>query len=138
MKRSEDKNWERFVDKAMKEAGLESPSVDFTDKVMKSLELQQVQKSTVVYKPPISRATWIVIVAITAGLLGWTVITGTSLELNWVPTLNEHISLSTVWEGLTFPSLNYTSLYSLGAFALFVCVQLLIMKRRFDHRFSLN
>ena len=134
MKKSEDKNWERFVDKAMKEATLETPSPDFTDKVMRSVASQQAQQSTVAYKPLISRGTWIVIALITLGLMGWTLITGTTLELSWFPALNELNGLSAI----KFPKLNYTSLYSLGAFALFVCVQLLIMKRRFNHRFMLH
>ncbi|MBT8322345.1 MAG: hypothetical protein KJO94_02605 [Eudoraea sp.] len=138
MKKSEDKNWERFVDKAMKEATLESPAADFTDKVMLSIESRQAQQTTVAYQPLISRTTWIVIATITFGLLGWTVVTGTSFELSWIPALNDYFSISTAWEGIKFPSLNYTSLYSLGAFALFVCVQLFVMKRRFDHRFKLH
>ena len=138
MKKSEDKNWERFVDKVMKDATLESPSADFTDKVMRSMESQRVQQSTLAYQPLISRTTWIVIATITFGVLGWTLVTGTTFELSWIPALNDYVSISTAWERIKFPSLNYTLLYSLGAFALFVCVQLLIMKRRFDHRFRLH
>ena len=138
MKRSEGKNWDRFIDKAMKEASLESPSADFTDNVMLSMESQRVQKTTIAYKPLISKTTWAVIATIIVGVLGWTVITGTSLELSWIPAWDVNISLGAGWEGLKLPSLNYTALYSLGAFAIFVCVQLLIMKRRFDHRFRLH
>ena len=60
MKRNEDKNIEQFVDKVMKETPLESPSRDFTSKVMANVLAMDKSKATV-YKPLISKTGWVLI-----------------------------------------------------------------------------
>ncbi len=60
MKEIEDKNTKQFVDKIMKETSLESPSRDFTSKVMANV--LAIGKSNVTeYKPLISKTGWILI-----------------------------------------------------------------------------
>src|ERR1700674_1453848 len=62
MKKNEDKNIELFVDKVMKETPLESPSRDFTAKVMVNVLALDKSKATV-YKPLISKTGWMLIFA---------------------------------------------------------------------------
>ena len=54
MKAKEDKNLEKFVDKIMKDASLETPSFDFTSKVMSKVFVAQNSETTM-YKPLISK-----------------------------------------------------------------------------------
>jgi hypothetical protein len=60
MKNKEDKNIEKLVENLMMENQLESPSMNFTNKVM--AEVLATQKSkTLVYKPVISKKAWFII-----------------------------------------------------------------------------
>jgi len=60
MKGNGDKNIERYVQKVVKESALESPSHDFTSKVMANVLAMDKSKVTV-YKPIISKTGWVLI-----------------------------------------------------------------------------
>lgn len=60
MKENEDKNMEQYVQKVIKETLLESPSHDFTAKVMANVLAVDKSKATV-YKPLISKTGWVLI-----------------------------------------------------------------------------
>lgn len=60
MKANEDKNIEKLVDHIMKDTILESPSFDFTSKIMSQVLATKTSDVTV-YKPLISRTTFIAI-----------------------------------------------------------------------------
>lgn len=60
MKENEDKNIEKLVGKIMTETPLESPSHDFTSRVMATVLSIEKSKATV-YKPLISKTTWFLI-----------------------------------------------------------------------------
>jgi hypothetical protein len=62
MKENEHKNIEQFVDKVMKETPLESPSPDFTPRVMANV-LEVNKRNATVYKPLISKRGWLSIIA---------------------------------------------------------------------------
>src|SRR4051812_17469110 len=55
-----DKNIENLIDKMMTEDTLESPSIDFTSKIMSQVLIAEKSKINV-YKPLISISTWILI-----------------------------------------------------------------------------
>ena len=60
MKENEDKNIEQYVHTVIKETPLESPSHDFTSKVMANVLAIGKSKATV-YKPLISKKGWLLI-----------------------------------------------------------------------------
>ena len=60
MKENEDKNMEQYVHTVIKETPLESPSHDFTSKVMANVLAIDKSKTTV-YKPLISKTGWVLI-----------------------------------------------------------------------------
>jgi hypothetical protein len=60
MKESNDKNMEQFIAKAIKETTLESPSNDFTNKIMNDVWAMEKSKATT-YKPLISKTGWMII-----------------------------------------------------------------------------
>lgn len=62
MKNKGDRNIEKLVDKMMVESLLESPSVDFTSKIMSAI-LNPASKKALVYKPVISKRAWFIIFA---------------------------------------------------------------------------
>ena len=60
MKNNDDKEIEKLVDKMMSESVIESPSFDFTSKVMSQV-LSVEKKKSFVYKPVISKKMWFII-----------------------------------------------------------------------------
>ncbi|HSN10352.1 MAG TPA: hypothetical protein VLS85_15030, partial [Hanamia sp.] len=60
MKNKEDKNIEKLVENMMRESYLETPSFDFTSRVMSEVLSAQKSKS-LIYKPVISKKAWFVI-----------------------------------------------------------------------------
>jgi hypothetical protein len=70
MKNKEDKNLENLVEKMMKENSLETPSFDFTSKVMSDVFSLEKKKSFS-YKPVISKRGWLIIFAAIGSLITW-------------------------------------------------------------------
>jgi len=60
MKENNDKNMEQFIARALKETPLESPSNDFTSKVMTGV-LAMEKSNVTKYKPLISKTGWMII-----------------------------------------------------------------------------
>ncbi len=138
MQASKDKSWEQFIDKAMQEARPDEVSNDFTAKVLETLETQQENSVVMGYKAPISKLTWVILGVVFGGVLIWTAIAGTSTQWDWTSELSSYINFSAFFEGVALPSLEYSALYSIGLFALFVILQLVLMKRFFDRRLGLE
>ena len=138
MKASEDKSWERFIDKAMQEANPEEPGIDFTEKVLAALETKREASAVTRYKAPISRLTWVVIGIVFSGVVVWASITGTSTQWDWASRMSSFINFTNPLERMALPDLEYSSIYSIGFFAFFVLLQILFMKRIFDRRLGLE
>ena len=138
MQASEDKSWERFIDKAMQEARPEEPTGGFTEKVMAALEAQQETAAVTRYKAPISKLTWVVLGVILAAVFVWTSFAGMSTQWDFTSKLSSLMNFTDVFEGVALPSLKNSSLYSIGLFALFVLLQVVFMKRNYDRRLGLE
>ena len=67
MKENEDKNIEHYVHSVIKETPLESPSPDFTAKVMANILATDKNKATI-YRPLISKKGWLFIFTIIAAI----------------------------------------------------------------------
>jgi|SRR6185437_933043 hypothetical protein len=98
MKENEDKNIRQFVDRVMKETSLESPSYNFTSKVMANVLAVNKSKATT-YKPLISRKGWILIFAGIIAVLLYLLLSDSTQAANhswlidfsgknFIPTLN--------------------------------------------------
>lgn len=76
MKIKEDKNIENLVEKMMSDSSLETPSFDFTSRVMS--QVLATDRKPIYYKPVISKRGWFVIFAAIAGLITWFIFNGNS------------------------------------------------------------
>ncbi|MBT8321627.1 MAG: hypothetical protein KJO90_08185 [Eudoraea sp.] len=138
MQAGKDKSWERFIDKAMQEAGPEEISSDFTENVLSALEAREDAPVVTRYKAPISKMTWLLLGVVFVGILVWSSFSGTSFQWDWTSRWSAYFDVSGLFGELALPALEYTSLYSIGLFALFMLLQLLFMKRLFDRRLGLE
>ena len=130
--------WDDFVDKAMQQTGPVDPGSEFTDMVMASIQNQKATETITAYKPPISKLSWIVIAALFAGILSWSSVFGLKLEWGWIRILDQSAGIQELLSAIEFPDPGTTTAYSIGICALFICIQVLLMKRRLDRQIQLN
>ena len=125
-----DKNVEQFIEKVIKETSLETPSFDFTSKVMAQVALEQ--SKTITYKPLISKTTWIALFTGIAAVLAYAFFGGSpenKLDINISAFFSERIS------GL-IPNLHFSDVttYSVLIIAVMALVQIQLLKHYFDKR----
>jgi hypothetical protein len=127
-----DKNIENLIDKMMAENTLESPSIDFTSKIM--AQVLVAEKSKVInYKPLISKSTWIII---GFGLVGLAVYA----SLFSVPENNLEIGKSYADNLFAFLSgihLSKNILYAFLVVPFMILIQIGLLKNYFDKRYQL-
>ncbi|RIA10363.1 hypothetical protein OE09_2218 [Flavobacteriaceae bacterium MAR_2010_72] len=129
MKKNTNKDIEHVVDKLMKDASLESPSVDFTSKVMHQVSVTSKSNVTV-YKPLIPKNILIALFALTLGWIGYSMFIGETIEINWLEKLNFN-KVSSLFSGI---KISQTTMYTLLMFAVMLGIQTPILKRYLDKR----
>ena len=127
--KEEDKNVEKFIDKIMSEASLETPSFDFTSKVMAQVSAAKETK-TIPYKPLISKPVWYSIFGILASIIIYSFFQG-SKETQFDIDLGAKISS-------LIPNFNFSDAtsYSILIVTLMVLIQIPLLKSYFDKRFE--
>ena len=134
MKEQEAKDLDRLVAKAMQKSSLETPSFQFTHKVMAAVTAEP-QTATIRYTPLIPKYIWIAIATVVVGITGylWFLIQPAPLNL---PTLSfDFMENNLVTKELTAFTFSKITSYSVLLLALMLCVQIPILKRYFDrHR----
>ena len=130
--------WDKFVDSAMQQTGPEDPGKEFTEKVLNSMKTQEALETVTAYTPPISKMTWGFIALMLMGMLTWASFSGVNLEWGWMSVLDRGIGIRDILAAIELPDPGITTGYSIGIFALFICIQILLMKRRLDRQIQLN
>ncbi len=127
-----DKNIENLIDKMMAEDTLETPSFDFTSKIMAQVLVAEKSKVKS-YKPLISKTTWIFI---SFGLLGLAIyaslFSGTEYNLGIDKSYTE--KFSAVFSGI---HLSKNILYALLIVPFMILVQIGVLKNYFDKKYQL-
>lgn len=126
-----DKNIENLIDKMMAEDTLESPSIDFTSKIMSQVV---AEKSKIkVYKPLISISTWIFIGTALALLVVYNVyFVGTENNLEIGKSYTDKISA--IVSGI---HISKTILYAILIVPFMILVQIGVLKNYFDKKYEL-
>lgn len=127
--KEEDKNIEKFIEKVMAETSLETPSFDFTSKIMKQVAVEKEAK-VAVYKPLISKPVWYSISAILLAIIAYSFFNG-SKETQFDIDLSAKISS-------LIPNIHFsdTTTYSVLIVTLMVLIQIPILKSYFEKRFE--
>ncbi|MEZ0006658.1 hypothetical protein ABH942_002035 [Flavobacterium sp. 28YEA47A] len=131
MKENENKELENLVDKAMKNLPLETPSFDFTSRIMAQTAI--VPKKVIsAYKPILPKTFWLVLAIILIGLLCYTYFSGAPQEeLSYgVDSKQIYISkFSNITNGLNYSK---TTMYAAVALFLAMLVQIPIIRNHFQ------
>jgi len=133
MKEQEAKELEKLVAKAMKKSALETPSFQFTDKVMAAVNAQQ-QTSTINYTPLIPKYIWFSIVALVVGITVylWYTLQPAPLDFQ-MPSFNFIKEETFSQEFKAFTPSKITS-YAVMLLALMLCVQIPMLKQYVNNR----
>jgi len=131
MKENANKHIDQFVDKVMKSSKLETPSFDFTAKVMSQITVTS-RSAVTVYKPLISKTTWVILLLLTVGMVGFSFFNKDTSTLGWFDKLDFSI-VSNLFSGV---KISQTTMYSLLMFGVMLFIQIPLLKHYFNKRFD--
>ncbi|QSB27215.1 hypothetical protein D0809_04035 [Flavobacterium circumlabens] len=129
-----DKNIENLIDKMMAENTLESPSIDFTSKIM--TQVLAAEKSKIkAYQPLISKTTWILMGAGLAALIAYSLYS--SSDTSALETSQLYLNLdkaSALFSGIHFSK---NILYGVLIVPFMILIQIGVLKNYFDKKYEL-
>lgn len=126
-----DKNIENLIEKMMNESSLESPSFDFTSKIMSQVLV--AEKSTIkAYKPLISKQTWIFITGVLIALIVYVIMTGNNYEFK----INKIYAtkISDLFSGIHISKI---TLYTILIVPLMILIQIPLLKNYYNKKYQL-
>ena len=127
-----DKNIENLIDKMMSENTLESPSIDFTSKIMSQVLV--IEKSKIkAYKPLISKSTWIFIGICLIALTLYSVYSGSNISNLKIVNLYSD-KVSTLFSGI---HLSKNILYGILIVPFMILIQIGVLKNYFNKKYQL-
>lgn len=123
-----DKNVAEFIEKIMEDASLETPSFDFTSKIMAQVTVAESAKIKE-YKPLISKQAWFAIFTILVAVIGFSFF-GDAQKTQFDFGLNSFLK--------QLPTLHFsdTITYSILIVTLMILIQIPLLKNYFDKRFE--
>ena len=130
-----DKNIEQLIEKMMAEDKLQSPSIDFTSKIMAEVHVLE-EKKLKVYKPLISKPIWISIGLAVAALVIYTSlfsVSETDFKIDQVGKLYSD-RMSTAFSGI---HLSKNILYAILIVSFMILIQIGVLKNYFDKKYQL-
>lgn len=131
MKASEDKNLEKLIDKIMKDVPIETPSFDFTSKVMSQVLATQTSAITA-YKPLISKPVMIIVFGSILAVFSYFISNGNAGSAGWLDGIdyNRLFNVRLV-SGFKFSKI---TLYAVVLATVLLLVQISLLKNHFDKR----
>lgn len=135
MKTNEDKQLEKLVDRMMKEKTLDTPSIDFTSKVMSQVLATQKSETTI-YKPLISTPTFIIIFGGLIFLIAFILTNGNTSSNNTY--LNLNLNFFTNFNPVRSFHFSKITTYSVVLTTLMLFIQIPLLKNYFDKKHNLQ
>jgi hypothetical protein len=127
-----DKNIENLIDKMMSENTLESPSIDFTSKIMSQVLLAEKSKIKS-YKPLISKTTWIFIGISLIALTTYSVYSNNDISNFEIAKIYSD-KTAALFSGI---HISKNILYALLIVPFMILIQIGILKNYFDKKYEL-
>lgn len=127
-----DKEIENLIEKMMSENTLESPSFDFTSKIMSQVLVAEKSKIKA-YKPLISKSTWIFIGISLAALTAYAIYFNNDIY-NFEIAKTYSDKASALFSGIHFST---NVLYALLVVPFMVLIQIGVLKNYFDKKYEL-
>lgn len=137
MKDNLDNHIEKLIDKSVKKAALEKPSLGFTNSVMAQIDVLQISTITT-YRPLISKPVWIAIFALTLVIVLYIIFGGSNFETGWLNSIDLSIITDNIFSNaLSGLKISNTVMYAIVLFGLMLFIQVPILKHHFDKRLEM-
>ncbi|MCH7525660.1 MAG: hypothetical protein IIC74_11880 [Bacteroidetes bacterium] len=134
MKEHTEQHLDKLAKKVIQLSSLESPSLDFTAKIMDKIEVSTASSITV-YKPLISKRMWLLISILVIASLSYGIFSSGLENLGWFDKVDfSIISNNKVTEAISGITFSKTLIYAIVSFGLMMCVQIPYLKNYFDKR----
>lgn len=131
MNTNEDKQIEKLIDKMMKNQTLETPSFDFTSKVMSQVMATKTSSITT-YKPLISKKILLTIFSVLLTLIISSFFYDATGSSRWVPHI-DFIPFNNITASYEFSTV---TTYSVVLTAIMIFIQIPILKNYYNSRFD--
>lgn len=131
MKANEDNHIEKLIDNMMKNQKLDTPSFDFTSKVMNKV-MESKKSQTFTYKPLISKQTTIIILSAIAIIVSYALLQGTSGPSKWTITLD----FSFLYKNNISGMFNFSKITTYGSVlgTIMLFIQITFLRNHFNHK----
>ena len=126
-----DKNIENLIDKMMAENTLETPSFDFTSKIMSQVLIAEKSKVKA-YQPLISKQIWILVIGALIALIVYVIMTGNNYELKIDKIYADKIS--NLFSGIHISKI---TLYTILIVPIMVLMQIPLLKNYYNKKYQL-
>jgi len=137
MKENTEQQLDKLAKKVMQSSSLESPSIDFTANIMAKVEASATSNITV-YKPLISKRSWIIISILLIGSLFYSVLGNNFESSGWFNNVDfSIISNNKITEAISGITFSKTLMYAVGLCGLMFFIQIPMMKHYLDKRFTI-
>ena len=135
MKDNVDNYLDDLAKKVIKDTAIETPSFNFTDAVMSKVSKLSVNKSTI-YKPLISKTTWVFVSIVFLAVIFYTLSFGTQTEYSsWLSKIDFSV-LSTKEVLLPSFKISKTFMYAFVLFGIMFCIQIPFLKHHFNKQYE--
>ena len=134
MKDNIDNHIEKLIDKSMKKASLETPSLGFTNSVM--AQVNALKQSTVTtYRPLISKPAWFVIFTVALLMVLYIIFGTTTTDAGWLSFIDlSFITNNRFSNAFSGFNVSKSVMYAVVLFGLMLFIQIPILKHNFDKR----
>lgn len=137
MKKEIDKELDEFVGRLLRETPMESPSLNFTSKIMARVETMP-QNELFIYRPLISKYVWGGIALVL--FIGCLLVVFGNFEM--APSLWSFMDVERpnfdLFKNIPRFSMPNTLIYGVLGFSFFACIQIVLIKHQFDKRFMVH
>lgn len=130
-----DKKIDEFTEKLLKDFSRETPSFDFTTKVMSSVEGLSSSTATI-YKPLISKRIWFLIAVLALGVFSYLIFGNNQMENYWFSATQSYVESNLKIFNVPDFKVSNVFTYAVTGFAFFMSIQILLLKNHFDRRFA--
>ena len=131
--------FDQFIQKRIKEEGLEKPSLNFTNSVISKIETLNEHSEVTVYKPLIPKKIWFSGAAIVIVIFSYLVYGNIDMEFNWLTEMKmQQFGQLNLFDRLPNFNISNIYVYAFIGLAFFVGIQVYLLKTYFDRRYYLD
>ncbi len=139
MKTPDKSELDGLVKQMVKKAGLDSPSPNFTDKVLAEIGKIEVRSPALVYKPLITNGFWVLLAVAIACLILYAILGEPEVEFQWFSMVSRNrFPIPELFEIFYQWSAPSSLLYGLLAIVVFVFLQVYLVGKSGDRLYTLD